>query len=789
MRIKPLIQLFLLLILGSFLTEITQATTSYDFSPVKKLILADQIDKAIKKMKDIPIKKLNSEDQQLHAFTMAFLYTKTRRPDKVKLLLSKDKNPLRKEYRHFLLGQASYKMKDYANAEKEFENILQIKPQKNLLYNTYLEAGRVAIEAQNWKKARKYLRFIEKKWRNTYRHPEVLWHLIKVELNRKQSPCSWVRKIYTKYPAHPLVYDWNIDLKETRYDGHKLNCKLTLEDHSKRIRRLQWSGESLRAHQEIRTLRSQATDEIVYQTDSLFVRFLINEGDVDEAMKILTPYYEEKSDDIKYLDLLAKAASRSGKYPLASNSYYKAHQLSSKKYLAQEALFNAAFLGYQFRDYDGASRKFIELMDKYKNPRINQDSQNYLAWLHYLKGNYSVAIQKFNEILEQKKKKPHLWKRHQEDKFHYWIAMSYKQLKNNKKSYQLFRKLEVNGEKGFYSIASKYRAISTPIQHQTRTPSSVNKDDLNSASLLPTPTPSQIENLTSNRSPKKNSETLEDPNLLFKKPKLRNHFYRANSFIRVGILNWAKWELYEIERQTTRKSQLKKLIHSYEEAGFLNRSAYISAIFFSEERQSGGYEHPLWSSAYPRAYRDDVEASAKEFGVPPELIWSIMRTETFFNEKAISAVGARGLMQLMPHTARKVTHLIDEQKGQEPRLLKPKINIRLGSRYLKRLLTVFNGNIPLAAAAYNAGPHRVKNWLNKFGNLEMDEFIEHIPYKETRNYAKKVINNFSIYKQLYSKDKNSLAWLSQPINVKVEDQLFTRENWEPLSPRPKKISN
>ena len=227
------------------------------------------------------------------------------------------------------------------------------------------------------------------------------------------------------------------------------------------------------------------------------------------------------------------------------------------------------------------------------------------------------------------------------------------------------------------------------------------------------------------------------------------------------------------------------MIQVYEDIGSFNRSAYISTIYFSDERnQVEKKKAPLWKSAYPKAYKNFVHAAAQEFQVPPEFIWSIMRAETFFKKAAISPVGAKGLMQLMPHTARMVASLMENQLSyRESELFKPETNIRLGTKYLRRLLKKFNGSIPLAAAAYNAGPHRVEDWLSKFGSLDMDEFIEHIPFRETKKYVKKVINNFNVYQAVYSKEDKtpSLAWLSQPISIEIKRRPATRETWEPLN--------
>lgn len=94
-------------------------------------------------------------------------------------------------------------------------------------------------------------------------------------------------------------------------------------------------------------------------------------------------------------------------------------------------------------------------------------------------------------------------------------------------------------------------------------------------------------------------------------------------------------------------------------------------------------------------------------------------------------------MQVMPNTGKRVSQILGENDFSPKKLLEPNDGIKIGARYLQRLMVKFENTVPLVAASYNAGPHRVKTWLASFGFLEMDEFIEHIPFLETRNYVKK----------------------------------------------------
>jgi len=149
---------------------------------------------------------------------------------------------------------------------------------------------------------------------------------------------------------------------------------------------------------------------------------------------------------------------------------------------------------------------------------------------------------------------------------------------------------------------------------------------------------------------------------------------------------------------------------------------------------------------YPLAYTDVVFNTSKAFGIDPFLVIAIMREESHFNPNIVSSAGAYGLMQLMPVTAKKVgnvtkvNELFDEEK-----------NIYIGIKYLSDLKKKYS-RIEYIIAAYNAGEKAVDLWLQN-NYRDADEFIEDIPYNETRDYVKKVLRTYYILRSLY-KDKN-----------------------------------
>lgn len=149
---------------------------------------------------------------------------------------------------------------------------------------------------------------------------------------------------------------------------------------------------------------------------------------------------------------------------------------------------------------------------------------------------------------------------------------------------------------------------------------------------------------------------------------------------------------------------------------------------------------------FPLAYTDLFAEAADEHGVPSLLLMSVARQESAFMHDVRSSAGALGLMQLMPATGRETAGRLGMRINDQD-LLRPDVNIRLGSRYLTQLLQDFDNNRALAAAAYNAGPNRVRQWLRQTaGNpVPLDVWIEIIPFAETRTYVQNVLAFSVIY--------------------------------------------
>jgi soluble lytic murein transglycosylase len=150
---------------------------------------------------------------------------------------------------------------------------------------------------------------------------------------------------------------------------------------------------------------------------------------------------------------------------------------------------------------------------------------------------------------------------------------------------------------------------------------------------------------------------------------------------------------------------------------------------------------------YPVRYEDAIRKYSQKNGLDPHLVMGIIHQESYFNPRTRSPVGAIGLMQLMPATGQELGSRF-HGKFSVSRLENPDTNIELGTFHLKYLINLFGGNTQLAIASYNAGQGRVAQWRRGAPHKPMDEFVESIPFRETRTYVKHVVMLESSYKRI-----------------------------------------
>lgn len=180
-------------------------------------------------------------------------------------------------------------------------------------------------------------------------------------------------------------------------------------------------------------------------------------------------------------------------------------------------------------------------------------------------------------------------------------------------------------------------------------------------------------------------------------------------------------------------------------------------------------QRPIWDALFPRPYADEVARAATAASVPPALVYAVMRKESAFNPTVVSYADAIGLMQLIEPTAKSNALDMGMLDFERDKLYEPAINVQLGSHYLAKLIAHYQGEAVPAIAAYNAGEHKVDPWLKRATrpdkSIELDYFVEDIPFEQTRNYVKGVVSSWARYAYL---EKPGKDWpLSLSLRLKL----------------------
>jgi soluble lytic murein transglycosylase len=240
-------------------------------------------------------------------------------------------------------------------------------------------------------------------------------------------------------------------------------------------------------------------------------------------------------------------------------------------------------------------------------------------------------------------------------------------------------------------------------------------------------------------------------------------FLRAVEFARMGLGSEARRELGRLGlgTGTTKKeasaSQAREDVYwitaiLLDRGGQWNASHAIPRYTLTGFRRAypnGGRHEAEWRLGYPKAFPDLVSKNCHANKVPEALQWAIMREESSFYPRAESFANALGLTQMMIRTAQRFAKWPVTREA----LLDPAKNLEVGSRFLAFLLEHYAGVVPLVISGYNAGEGGVDRWLRERGDLDLDEFIETIPFDETRGYTKRVLSSYLTYTWLYPVDR------------------------------------
>jgi soluble lytic murein transglycosylase len=226
--------------------------------------------------------------------------------------------------------------------------------------------------------------------------------------------------------------------------------------------------------------------------------------------------------------------------------------------------------------------------------------------------------------------------------------------------------------------------------------------------------------------------------------------WRATSFAQGSVFAAARLFIAAGERNLAEQF-LRHLTESLprEEIGSLG--AFLASVDEPHLAVMVGKQAAQQGIVVTSAYYPVVDLGVANMPVPLELALAIARRESEFDPVVTSGVGARGLMQLMPGTAKDVARSLDLPYSRDRLLTDPVYNARLGTAYLDELMATFDGNPIMVSAGYNAGPGRPLRWMSERGDprrgqIDIIDWIEHIPFDETRNYVMRVAESLPVYR-------------------------------------------
>jgi peptidoglycan lytic transglycosylase len=231
-------------------------------------------------------------------------------------------------------------------------------------------------------------------------------------------------------------------------------------------------------------------------------------------------------------------------------------------------------------------------------------------------------------------------------------------------------------------------------------------------------------------------------------------FARVDLLRRIGLVEYAWEELEDVVAASVGdQARLYGASGAYVREERYHLALRIARRHFGSLAVSGDPALPraFWEIIYPLGWRNDVADAAQRAGLDPYLVAAVVREESSYYPRAVSRAGARGLMQLMPATARPMADLRGLAFEGGSLLDDPRANLDMGASFLAGLLREF-GDPHVALAAYNAGPKRAREWWKSRRTNDMEAWIEQIPYDETRHYVKRVTLSWEEYRRIYGND-------------------------------------
>jgi soluble lytic murein transglycosylase len=445
-------------------------------------------------------------------------------------------------------------------------------------------------------------------------------------------------------------------------------------------------------------------------------------GSSHDARKLLSSMGAQTGDaEAERLYLLSETERSTSDEDAVLTTLNELRQFGPSSPWLEQALLSAGNMYLLKRDYDHAIDYFGELQQRFPNGSRSSYAHWKAAWLAFRQGRSDQARQGFEQQLALYPDSPEV------PNALYWRARLAEEEGNPAMARAYYQKLSDRFRNYYYAELGRERLKALP--------AAAPKDAAPHYALLDRVSPLSTSGKITATAPPDDNLRVE----------------RARLLSNGGLADMAVRELQAAAAQEGGSWAPPEMARVYQDGGRYDRGIQImkrtTPNYFAVDLPD--LPRPYWEALFPKAYWPDLRKYSELNGLDPYLVASLIRQESEFNALAISHANAVGLMQLLPKTGKTVAKQVKLKGYSAPQLYTPAVNLELGTRYFKEMVDKYNGQFEYALAAYNAGTDRVGDWLGQGHYRDPQEFVESIPFTETREYVQAILRNANVYRQLY----------------------------------------
>jgi tRNA dimethylallyltransferase len=703
------------------------------YTAAKKLIQKKEWGQAKKSLLALQNYSPDSIEAKRSRFLLALIHSEQGKPEEsIKLLEPLSINYVEVEdYICFYLIRAQAQSGKHEEVRDNVLELLQRNPDTLLYVKLQLVLAETQIQLGEKTAGIRTLKEAIQSINKDYNHqkfqeflPDLIFKLAEIQEQAGKQTEAYLnfRQIHIKYPNHEQMPEAQTALKRLLALDTVKEVPLAMREQTDRIQGLLKNVRYEEVIQEIQKLQKE-NDHLPGRFYFFLARAHSGLRDRKSANKILLKFlkiypHHAKVQNAKFD--IGRNLWNLGK-PIAGAKYFKeVTQNTPSSELAVKAQFFLGKIYEERKSFPEALKNYKTALEKYPDESYAQWAGWRLGWVHYLDGKFEKAFNKFQEAAKRFPDKSFI------EYNLYWSAKSAEKLNKKDVARDLYVKVAELYPYTFHGIRANERLLALGVK------------------ALPE---------SQNSKPSAKEEKMQLGRPLGTREEF--HHTRATELAQLGLNQDARNEIIELQK-TVRKNLtgvlwLSQLYHQAQGYPESLRLLYLYKDFITKPKEKN-LSPKFWKHFFPLAYEESVLSYAKSLKVDPYFVNGIIRQESLFDSQALSPAGARGLMQIMPATGKKLYQKTKFKKPFETdALFNPDLNIRLGVKYVSQLNKRFNRNGMHILISYNAGPHVLKKWLKRFGHYsDQDVFIESIPYPETRRYVKHVLRNLGIYKALYS---------------------------------------